>query len=108
MDLRRLTGKAKELIEKRGGTEALKEDAAELKEIATGPGKTTNKAKAAFEAVKDPGAEAAAGTEEAPGDEPSPPGHAGESPPRGKEAGGGARKRPRGGGGRRRGGRSGN
>jgi hypothetical protein len=59
MDLRRLADKAKELVEKRGGTEALKEDAAELKEIATGPGKVTDKAKAAFDAVKDPGAERA-------------------------------------------------
>ncbi|HMN99508.1 MAG TPA: hypothetical protein PKD59_08850 [Miltoncostaeaceae bacterium] len=51
-----VTDQAKKLIDERGGTEALKEDAEELKDIATGGGSVTDKAKAAVEAIKDPGA----------------------------------------------------
>jgi hypothetical protein len=59
VNLRRLKGvadKAKEQVDKRGGTDALKEDASELKGIAKGKGSLKDKAKAAAEAVKDPGA----------------------------------------------------
>jgi hypothetical protein len=56
VNLRRLTDQAKKLVEKRGGTDALKEDAEELKDIATGEGRLKDKAKAAADAVKDPGA----------------------------------------------------
>jgi hypothetical protein len=56
VNLRRLTDQAKKLVEKRGGTDALKEDAEELKDIATGEGSLKDKAKAAGEAVKEPGA----------------------------------------------------
>src|SRR3954466_13564763 len=35
VDLKNLTDKAKELIDKRGGTDSLKEDAGELKDIAS-------------------------------------------------------------------------
>jgi hypothetical protein len=56
MDLKRIANKAKELVDRRGGTESLKEDAAELKDIATGKGSVSDKAKAAVDAVKDPGA----------------------------------------------------
>lgn len=56
MDIGKLAGKAKEIIDERGGVEALKEDAAELKDIATGEGSLADKAKAAAEALKDPGA----------------------------------------------------
>jgi hypothetical protein len=56
MDLNKLTDQAKKLIDDRGGTDALKEDATELKDIATGEGSLTDKAKAALDAVKDPGA----------------------------------------------------
>jgi len=55
MDLKRIADKAKELVDKRGGTDSLREDAGELKDIATGKGSLTDKAKAAAEAVKDPG-----------------------------------------------------
>jgi hypothetical protein len=55
MDLKRITDKAKELVQKRGGTDSVKEDAAELKDIATGEGSLTDKAKAAAEAIKTPG-----------------------------------------------------
>jgi len=51
-----VTDQAKKLIDERGGMDALKEDAEELKDIATGEGSLTDKAKAAVEAVKDPGA----------------------------------------------------
>lgn len=55
MDLSKLTDQAKKLIDERGGVEALKEDAMELKDIATGDGSLTEKAKEAVEAIKDPG-----------------------------------------------------
>jgi hypothetical protein len=56
VNLRRLTDQAKKLVEKRGGTDALKEDADELKDIAKGEGGVKDKAKAAGKALKDPGA----------------------------------------------------
>jgi hypothetical protein len=52
VDLSRLTRKAKELVDKRGGTQSLKEDAAELKDIAQGRGSMGDKAKEALEAIK--------------------------------------------------------
>lgn len=61
VNFRRLGEKAKELVDKRGGTEALKQDAEQLKEIAKGPGSFTDKAKRAAEAIKDPGAAGASG-----------------------------------------------
>jgi hypothetical protein len=64
VNFRRLTDQAKKLVEKRGGTDALKEDADELKDIATRQGSLKDKAKAAGEAIKDPGA---------PGEEHKPP-----------------------------------
>jgi hypothetical protein len=54
--LKRVADKAKETVEKRGGTDALKEDADELKGIAKGKGSLKDKAKAAADAVKEPGA----------------------------------------------------
>ena len=56
MNLKRLTDRAKDLVNNRGGTGALKEDAEELKDIASSKGSMKDKAKAAGEAVKDPGA----------------------------------------------------
>jgi hypothetical protein len=56
VNLRRLTDQAKKIVEKRGGTDALKEDADELKDIAKGKGSLKDKAKAAGDALKDPGA----------------------------------------------------
>ncbi len=58
VDFKKLSDKAKELVSKRGGTDALKADAEELKNIATGSGSIADKAKAAAEALKDPGQEA--------------------------------------------------
>jgi hypothetical protein len=59
MDFKGLQRKAKQLIDKRGGTDSLKADAGELKNIAKGPGSLADKAKRAGEALKDPGAKGA-------------------------------------------------
>ena len=56
MDFKSLQRKAKQLIDKRGGTDSLKADAEELKDIAKGPGTVADKAKRAGGALKDPGA----------------------------------------------------
>lgn len=56
MDLKKLTSKAKDAIDKRGGVDSLKGDAEELKKIAKGKGSMTDKAKAAAAALKEPGA----------------------------------------------------
>ena len=56
MDFKKLTDKAKQAIDKRGGMDSLKEDAQELKEVAKGQGSLTDKAKAAAQAIKEPGA----------------------------------------------------
>jgi hypothetical protein len=56
VNFRRLADQAKKVVDKRGGTESLKEDADELKDIAKGEGSLKDKAKAAGEAIKDPGA----------------------------------------------------
>lgn len=60
MNLKSLFGKARKqaevVVEKRGGTEALKADAAELNDIARGKGTLKDKAKEAADALKDPGA----------------------------------------------------
>jgi hypothetical protein len=55
MNLKRLTSRAKDLVDKRGGTDSVKQDAAELKDIAAGKGPLKDKAKAAAEAIKQPG-----------------------------------------------------
>jgi len=56
MDLKALQRKAKQLIDKRGGTDSVKADAEELRDIAKGPGSASDKAKRAAEALKEPGA----------------------------------------------------
>jgi uncharacterized membrane protein len=76
MDLKKLTDRAKDLVDKRGGTESLKEDADELKGIAGSKGSLADKAKAAVAAIKDPGdddATAAPETEPAPAPEATAP-----------------------------------
>ena len=55
MRLTDLAGKAKQLIDRRGGTDSLKQDAEELREIAGSKGSLGDKAKRAAEAVKEPG-----------------------------------------------------
>jgi hypothetical protein len=63
MDLSKIKTAAKDLVHKRGGKDALKEDAEELKDIAGGQGSTADKAKDAVGALKDPGAPGAPGAE---------------------------------------------
>jgi|GEM_PF-3432084 len=55
MDLKSLFNKGKKMVDDRGGVDSLKEDAQELAGIAKGKGSLTDKAKAATEAVKEPG-----------------------------------------------------
>lgn len=56
MDFNKVAGKAKELIDKRGGPESVKEDALELKDIAGSDENLVDKAKDAVQALKEPGA----------------------------------------------------
>lgn len=66
MDLSRLTSKAKDMFARRGGTEAAKQDAQELKDIARSDASLGDKGKAGLDALKDPGAP---GGERSPGGE---------------------------------------
>ena len=52
MDFKRLTSKAKQAIDERGGPERFKQEAERLRTIATGPGSASDKAKAAGDAIK--------------------------------------------------------
>ncbi len=61
MDFGKLVDETKELVDDRGGVDSLKEDAEELKDIATGDGSVTDKAKDAVEAIEDPGETGRAG-----------------------------------------------
>jgi hypothetical protein len=56
MRFKDLANRAKRIVDERGGVESLKQDAMELKDIAKRPGRTGDKAKAAAEALKRPGA----------------------------------------------------
>jgi hypothetical protein len=58
MDFNRLIGKGKKPVEDRGGTDALKQDAQELADVAKGDGSLTDKGKAAAAAIREPGAPA--------------------------------------------------
>jgi hypothetical protein len=53
----KLALRAKKMVDQRGGLESLKEDAAQLKDIAKGKGTMSEKAKAAAQAIKTPGAD---------------------------------------------------
>lgn len=78
MDFKKLANKAKETIDERGGMESLKADAEELKKVAKGKGSLSDKAKAAAQALKDPGARGGAGEKDAaPMGEQHPAKHAG-------------------------------
>jgi len=56
MDFKKLAAKAKKTIDDRGGMDSLKADAEELKKVAKGKGSLGDKAKAAADAIKQPGA----------------------------------------------------
>jgi hypothetical protein len=67
----KLAEQAKKTIDARGGTESLKGDAQELRDIARGQGSARDKLKAAAQAIKTPGAsDAPAAGSEAPAAEP--------------------------------------
>ena len=55
MNLGRLALRAKEQIDRRGGTEALKRDAEQLRVIAQSKGSAGEKAKRAADALREPG-----------------------------------------------------
>jgi hypothetical protein len=55
MDFKKLTNKAKQVVDSRGGVDSLKEDAQQLRDIAKGEGSIKDKAKEAVAAVKKPG-----------------------------------------------------
>lgn len=55
MDFKKLADQAKSAIDKRGGTDSLKQDFDELKNIASSKGSLADKAKEAVSAIKDPG-----------------------------------------------------
>jgi hypothetical protein len=56
VDWSRVADRAKQIIDKRGGTQSVKEDAEELKDIARGQGTTEAKVKQAIGALREPGA----------------------------------------------------
>jgi hypothetical protein len=56
MGLSDLINRAKDVVQKRGGTDALKEDAQELKDVAKSDASMSEKVKQGAEALKDPGA----------------------------------------------------
>ncbi|MEJ7716498.1 MAG: hypothetical protein WKF31_00490 [Thermoleophilaceae bacterium] len=55
MNFRTLSRMAKQVVDQRGGTEAVKADAARLKDIARGQGTLSEKGKRAAEALRQPG-----------------------------------------------------
>lgn len=55
-----LADQAKKVVDQRGGTDALKRDAENLKGIAKGKGSLSDKAKAAADALKEPNASGSA------------------------------------------------
>jgi hypothetical protein len=61
VDFSKLAGEAKKLVDERGGPQSVKEDALELKDIATSDESLMDKAKDAAEALKQPGAPGAHG-----------------------------------------------
>ena len=58
VDWKKLADKASGVVQKRGGTKSLEEDAGELADIAKGGGTLSEKAKEAAKALKEPGAHA--------------------------------------------------
>jgi hypothetical protein len=56
MGLKSLFKRGKKTVDDRGGTESLKADAGELKDIAGSDGTVADKAQDAARAIKDPGA----------------------------------------------------
>jgi hypothetical protein len=59
MDFNKLTARAKQMFDKRGGMDSVKEDAMEVKDIAGKDESLKEKAEDVVEAVKEPGAPSA-------------------------------------------------
>ena len=53
MDLKRLAGRAKQMVDAAGGAEGVKEKASGLRDVASGSGSLSDKAKAAAEVVRE-------------------------------------------------------
>lgn len=53
MDFEKLSKQAKDFVDQHGGTEALKQEAKDLKDIASGDGSDSDKLKHAEESMKD-------------------------------------------------------
>ncbi|MCW2955021.1 MAG: hypothetical protein JWQ48_4191 [Conexibacter sp.] len=84
MKLNRIADMAKQAIDKRGGIDALKQDLNEVKDVARGKGSLREKARAAAEAMKQPGSGGAAEQPQAttpPVDTPPQPAPAPDAPP---------------------------
>jgi hypothetical protein len=87
MDWKRMANRAKQVIDKRGGPQSVKEDAEELLDIAKNRDSTSDKFKEAAEAIKEPGAgrHESGGGSPKPGAEPretpSPPQNTPDNPP---------------------------
>jgi hypothetical protein len=77
MDWKRLADRAKQVVDKRGGPQSVKEDAEELLDIAKNRDSTSDKFKEAVEAIKEPGAE----PHEAGNNPPPPPQNTPQNPP---------------------------
>jgi hypothetical protein len=56
VDFNKLFRRARKVVDDRGGTDALKKDAEEVRDVIKGRGSSGDKVKAAAEALKDPGA----------------------------------------------------
>lgn len=76
MNFRGLAKRAKQIVDGRGGPEALKEDAQELREVVRRPGSGRDKAKAAAEVLREPGA---AGADRSASEKPRQGGSAGDA-----------------------------
>ncbi len=61
-----MANRAREIVEKRGGPQSVKEDAEELQEIAKGQGTMSDKLKRAAQAIKDPAARRGASAQTGP------------------------------------------
>jgi hypothetical protein len=68
MDWKGLTDKVKQVFQQRGGAQAAKEDAQELRDISKEQGSTADKAKDAAAAIREPGARSPDAQSQAAGD----------------------------------------
>ena len=55
VDFSKLTNRAKQVVQQRGGMDSVKKDAGQLRDIARQPGSATDKVKAAAAALREPG-----------------------------------------------------